>query len=222
MLSLDSHYKPLYVYAEPRTRHSDITYQRVGKRGFDICFALLVTTLILSWLIPLVGLLICVDSKGPVLFVQKRTGYRGNWFYCLKFRTMTHQPEAGFKQATKNDDRVTRIGEFLRRTNLDEMPQFLNVLIGDMSIVGPRPHAVQHDILFWNKFPDYRKRYRMKPGITGLAQVYGCRGETDQLMKMQHRVRYDRFYNKKKSLQLDIWLCWLTVKAMMNGNINAW
>ncbi|MFD2570783.1 sugar transferase [Spirosoma soli] len=221
MLSLDSHYKPLYVYAEPRTRHAEFTYQHRGKRVFDVCFSLLVVILILSWLIPLLGILIKLDSPGPVLFVQKRTGYRGNWFYCFKFRTMKHKPNAAFKQATKQDNRVTRLGRFLRKTNLDEMPQFLNVLIGDMSVVGPRPHALQHSAQFWNSMPDYRKRYRVKPGITGLAQVRGCRGETEKLMKMQHRIKYDRFYRKKINIFIDIWICWLTVKNMISDNVNA-
>ncbi|GAB4043929.1 hypothetical protein GCM10028810_08100 [Spirosoma litoris] len=135
---------------------------------------------------------------------------------------MTYKPENEFRQATKNDNRVTPLGRFLRKTNLDEMPQFLNVLLGEMSVVGPRPHALQHSAQFWNSMPEYRKRYRVKPGITGLAQVRGCRGETEILMKMQHRVRYDRFYNRKKSAGLDIWICWLTIKAMITGNKNAW
>lgn len=222
MLSLDSHYKSLYVYAESRTRQREFAYQQMGKRMFDIVFALFVLILILSWLIPIVGLLIKLNSTGPILYIQKRTGYRGVPFNCFKFRTMTHNPKAVFKQATKEDNRVTTIGRFLRKTNLDEMPQFLNVLIGDMSIVGPRPHALQHSAQFWHIMPEYRKRYRVKPGITGLAQVRGCRGETDKLIKMQHRVKYDRFYNRKKTPVLDLWICWLTVKAMITGNKNAW
>ncbi|GAB3320097.1 hypothetical protein GCM10027299_13400 [Larkinella ripae] len=168
-------------------------------------------------MIPLIGLLILFGSRGPVLFIQKRTGYLGKEFNCLKFRTMVYNPTEDFKQVTKNDARVTAIGRFLRKTNLDEMPQFLNVLIGDMSIVGPRPHALSHSAQYWNTMPDYRKRYRIKPGITGLAQVNGCRGETDKLVKMRHRVRYDRFYNRKKSLQLDVWICWLTIASMVKG-----
>ncbi|WP_460979738.1 sugar transferase [Spirosoma knui] len=222
MLSLDSHYKPLYVYAEPRTRHSNSVYRNIGKRLFDISFALVITLFVLPWLIPLVGLLIRIGSPGPIFYIQKRTGYRGSSFHCLKFRTMVHDPRAKFRQATQNDNRVTPIGRFLRRTNLDEMPQFLNVLIGDMSVVGPRPHAIQHSAQFWNVMPDYRKRYRVKPGITGLAQVRGCRGETSDLMKMQHRVKYDRFYNRKKNLILDLWICWLTIKSMVKGNMNVW
>ncbi|GAB3964271.1 hypothetical protein GCM10028806_01610 [Spirosoma terrae] len=222
MLSLESHYKPLYVYKETQTRHNELNYQLIGKRIFDIFFALTVTILVLSWLIPIIGILIRLGSVGPVLYIQKRTGYRGKPFNCLKFRTMTHNPQAVFAQATKFDNRVTPIGRFLRKTNLDEMPQFLNVLIGDMSIVGPRPHALQHSAQFWNTMPEYRKRYRVKPGVTGLAQVRGCRGETDQLIKMQHRVKYDRFYNRKKNPFLDLWICWLTIKSMIKGNVNAW
>ncbi|MGV3558403.1 MAG: sugar transferase [Larkinella arboricola] len=188
---------------------------------FDIVFSLLVTVLILSWLIPVIGLLIRIGSPGPILYIQKRTGYKGNWFYCIKFRTMTYNPEATFKQATKGDSRVTPIGRILRKTNLDEMPQFLNVLIGDMSIVGPRPHAVQHDLIFWNNMPNYRKRYRVKPGITGLAQVRGLRGETSQDMQMRHRINLDRFYIRKRSVWLDIKICWWTVASMMKGNENA-
>ncbi|RRB04257.1 sugar transferase [Larkinella rosea] len=222
MLSLNSQYQTLYVYTEDRNRRSDFTYKYFGKRAFDICISFLVVVCILIWLIPLIGLLIKLGSKGPVLFIQKRTGYRGSSFNCLKFRTMTHNPNASFKQAKKNDERVTAIGRFLRKTNLDEMPQFLNVLIGDMSVVGPRPHAVQHSAQFWNTMPEYRKRYRVKPGITGLAQINGYRGEIDHLMKMRHRVKYDRFYNKKKSILFDLWICWLTIKSMVGENENAW
>ncbi|MGA0556470.1 sugar transferase [Larkinella sp. VNQ87] len=217
MLSLNSDFQNLYVYAEPQTRRNDLAYKNLGKRCFDICVALIVIVLVLSWMIPLVGLLIKLSSPGPILYIQKRTGYKGFTFNCLKFRTMTHDPKADFKQATKNDKRITAIGAFLRKTNLDEMPQFLNVLVGDMSIVGPRPHALQHSAQYWNTMPEYRKRYRVRPGITGLAQVNGCRGETDQLIKMRHRVKYDRFYNRNKSFQLDVWICWLTFASMIKG-----
>lgn len=222
MLSLDSHYKPLYVYAELGSRRSDLTYQQTGKRIFDMCFALLVVIMILSWMIPLVGIIIRLTSKGPILYIQKRTGYRGIAFNCLKFRTMSHNPAASFKQVVKNDSRITPIGRFLRKTNLDEMPQFLNVLKGDMSIVGPRPHALQHSAQFWNTMPDYRKRYRVKPGITGLAQVRGCRGETDELIKMIHRVRYDRFYRRKQSVIFDLKICWKTIERMLTGDDKAY
>lgn len=222
MLSLDSHYKPLYIYAETQSRHIDVPYQQISKRVFDVCLSLAVCLLVLSWMVPFIGLLIKLGSRGPILYVQKRTGYRGSWFYCFKFRTMRCEPTSEFKQTTKNDSRVTPIGRFLRRTNLDEMPQFINVLLGEMSIVGPRPHALEHSAQFWNTMPEYRRRYRTKPGITGLAQVRGCRGETDRLLKMKHRVRYDRLYNRKKSAGLDIWICWMTVSTMLKGDRNAW
>lgn len=134
---------------------------------------------------------------------------------------MRHQPDGQFRQATRNDQRVTRIGSYLRKTNLDEMPQFLNVLFGDMSVVGPRPHAVQHDAEHWS-LQGYSERYRIKPGITGLAQVRGCRGETTELIRMKHRLRYDRYYIRKASCWLDLRICWWTIKQMIRGNVNAW
>ncbi|NID12280.1 sugar transferase [Fibrivirga algicola] len=221
MLSLDSTYKALYVYAEPQTHTRNAAIKVQGKRVFDICFSVLITVFVLSWLIPVVGLFIKILSPGPIFFVQKRTGYRGVPFNCFKFRTMTYNPADTFKQATKNDTRITFIGRFLRKTNLDEMPQFLNVLLGDMSVVGPRPHALQHSAQYWNTMPEYRKRYRVKPGITGLAQVRGCRGEIDHMLHMHHRVRYDRFYNRKKSPLLDLKICWWTIEKMIVGDEKA-
>lgn len=197
-------------------------YTQYGKRLFDIVVASLVAIFILSWMIPLVGLLIRLCSPGPVLFVQVRSGRNGRVFHCLKFRTMYHAPTAAFAQCRRNDARVTRIGAFLRRTNLDEMPQFWNVLMGDMSIVGPRPHAVQHDDLYWHRISHYRSRYEVRPGITGLAQVRGARGETRELVNMKHRVQYDLLYVKRQSLLLDMKLCFGTFGAMIKGNVNAW
>lgn len=192
------------------------------KRVFDIVVAILVTASVLIWLIPLLGLLIKLTSPGPALFIQLRTGRNGRVFPCLKFRTMTHIRNAGFKQATRNDQRVTRIGKFLRKSNLDEMPQFLNVLAGHMSIVGPRPHALPHDAQYWHTMPGYRERYTVKPGITGLAQVRGARGETNEAYKMKMRVQYDSLYIRRQSIWLDAKICWWTVKATFSGNTNAW
>lgn len=135
---------------------------------------------------------------------------------------MTFVRNAGFKQASRNDQRVTRIGKFLRKSNLDEMPQFLNVLAGHMSIVGPRPHALPHDAQYWHTMPGYRERYAVRPGITGLAQVRGARGETNEAYKMRMRVQYDSLYIRRQSIQLDAKICWWTVKAAFNGNKNAW
>ncbi|WP_077919126.1 sugar transferase [Spirosoma sp. 209] len=193
----------------------------VSKRLVDLLVSGVVVLLVLSWLIPILGLAIRLTSPGPVLFIQVRTGRNGRLFRCLKFRTMTYDPNAQFKQAAKNDNRVTRIGSFLRKSNIDELPQVLNVLWGDMSLVGPRPHAIQHDAQFWNTIPGYPGRYAIKPGITGLAQVRGCRGETSKLIQMEHRVRLDKFYIHKQSVWLDIKICWWTVKSMIKGNINA-
>ncbi len=199
-------------------------YVRHGKRTFDVVVSLLVVVFLLSWMFPLIGALIQVCSPGPVLFRQRRSGREGRQFWCLKFRTMHHKPGKGavFVQCQKSDTRVTRIGKFLRKSNLDEMPQFLNVLLGDMSVVGPRPHAIQHDDTYWFSMANYHTRYQVRPGITGLAQVRGARGETDALVKMNHRVRYDRLYVKRQSLWLDIKLCFGTVMSMYKGNVNAW
>ncbi|WP_266364921.1 sugar transferase [Tellurirhabdus rosea] len=191
-----------------------------GKRLFDILTSIFVSIFFLSWFLPIVGLLICIDSKGPVFFIQLRTGRNGRQFRCLKLRTMAHRPDSTFQQATKNDPRVTRLGAFLRKTNLDEMPQFLNVLVGDMSVVGPRPHAIQHDAQFFHSIPNYRNRYAIKPGITGLAQTRGLRGETN-LKEMQNRVKMDIWYIKNHGPILDIKICWWTIQKMFKGDEKA-
>ncbi|QJW87996.1 sugar transferase [Spirosoma taeanense] len=193
------------------------------KRPFDLLLATLVTVGVLIWMIPLVGLLIKATSPGPVFFVQWRTGRNGRPFHCYKFRTMLHDHQnITFRQAVHNDARITTVGRWLRRTNLDEMPQFLNVLIGNMSLVGPRPHAIQHDAEFWFRLPNYHKRYDVLPGITGLAQVRGARGLTDNALKMKHRLQYDLFYIRKHSLWQDIVICWQTAIKMFGGNTNGW
>lgn len=208
------------------TAESNATYRaargyRLVKRLFDIIVAGIVTLSILLWLIPIIGLLIRLSSPGPILFIQLRTGRNGRPFRCLKFRTMTYEKNAQFKQATKNDVRVTRIGKFLRKSNLDELPQVLNVLRGDMSIVGPRPHPIQLDAEHWHTLPGYPYRYAVKPGITGLAQVRGYRGETARLIDMQHRVRLDRWYIYNRNLPLDIRICWWTFASMVKGDKKA-
>jgi putative colanic acid biosynthesis UDP-glucose lipid carrier transferase len=192
-----------------------------GKRLFDVLVSLLVLALVLSWLVPLVSLLIHLTSPGPVFFRQRRTGRFGRRFYCLKFRTMVHDPGSEFQQAIHGDLRVTILGRVLRKTNLDEMPQFINVLRGEMSVVGPRPHAVLHDAQLWNQFTDYSARYAVRPGITGLAQVRGQRGLTSERSQMAHRLRYDRFYINQQSLWLDLKICWWTFWKMLTGDDNA-
>lgn len=194
----------------------------VKKRLFDLTMASLVTVFILIWFIPLLALLIKLTSPGPALYVQLRTGRKGRIFPCLKFRTMAYNRNESFRQATRNDLRVTRIGRFLRKTNLDEMPQFLNVLAGHMSVVGPRPHPLPLDAQHWHTLPGYKERYAVRPGITGLAQTRGARGETDELYKMKNRVRYDHLYIRRQSIPLDVKICWWTIKAAMQGNKNAY
>ncbi len=213
-------------YAEPVTHQADSVSEIAGriiwgKRLLDLTVSTLVVLLVMVWLVPLLSLVIRLTSPGPALFVQLRTGRNGRLFRCLKFRTMSYDPNAQFKQATKNDCRVTRIGALLRKTNLDELPQVLNVLRGDMSVVGPRPHPIALDAQHWNTLPHYPSRYTVKPGITGLAQVRGHRGETARLIDMAHRVRLDRLYIQKQSVWLDLKICWWTATSMIKGDKKA-
>ena len=214
----------LYVSYDGEVRPYTTKYRWKGlkKRGFDLLIASIVMVSILIWLIPILALLIRLTSPGPPIFVQSRTGRNGRVFPCLKFRTMTYERNAQFLQATRNDLRVTRIGKFLRKTNLDEMPQFLNVLAGHMSVVGPRPHPIPLDAKHWHTLPGYKERYTVRPGITGLAQARGARGETEELYKMKIRVRYDQLYICRQSTRLDAKICWWTVMAAIKGNRNAW
>ncbi len=181
------------------------------KRAFDILFSL--TFLLLAWpLLLVLALLIKVTSPGPALFIQTRYGADGKDIQVWKFRTMTVTEQgSAVRQATRNDPRITRLGAFLRRTSLDELPQFVNVLLGDMSVVGPRPHAPAHNDYYRTQILEYTLRHKVKPGITGLAQVRGWRGETDTLDKMVNRVASDLEYIRSQSLLLDIKIIWLTV-----------
>jgi putative colanic acid biosysnthesis UDP-glucose lipid carrier transferase len=184
----------------------------VVKRLFDITFSLLVIVFVLSWLFPIIALLIKLKSKGSVLFFQDRIGLRGKKFSCIKFCTMSVQENGSIvEQAKRDDERVTKIGAFLRKTNLDEMPQFFNVLMGDMSVVGPRPHAVAHDIEFQSRKEAYVLRQYMKPGITGWAQVNGWRGPTDTYQKISGRTEFDLWYFHNGSIFLDLKIVFLTL-----------
>jgi Undecaprenyl-phosphate glucose phosphotransferase len=160
-----------------------------------------------------IGLAVKLSSPGPVLFRQQRRGAKGKPFYIYKFRTMrSHAADDGvIVQATRDDPRITRIGAFLRRTSLDELPQFFNVLRGEMSVVGPRPHAIEHDALYQHVVDGYVHRYRIKPGITGWAQINGLRGETDSVNKMQRRVEHDLYYLSNWSFALDVRIVLATV-----------
>lgn len=188
----------------------DLT-MRFGKRIFDILFSLGVILFVFSWLFPIVGLVIKLNSKGPVFFRQQRTGINNKTFMCLKFRTMTVNSESDSKQAQVNDARITSIGNFLRRSNIDELPQFINVFLGNMSVVGPRPHMLKHTTQYAALIQYYRVRHFVKPGITGWAQVNGYRGLTDELWKMEKRVEYDMEYLENWNFFWDIKIIFLTI-----------
>ena len=194
---------------------------RVIKRIFDILFSLTVILLILSWLYPLIAIIIKLNSKGPVLFKQKRSGIDNKEFLCFKFRSMTINKDSDSKQATKNDMRITSVGRFLRKTSIDEFPQFINVLIGDMSIVGPRPHMIKHTNEYSVLIKKYMVRQLVKPGITGAAQVRGFRGETKSLKDMEGRIRLDVWYIENWSLSLDINIIFKTIWNIFKGDDKA-
>ena len=199
----------------------DDLMNRILKRSFDFLFSVVVIILILSWLIPLISILIKLDSKGPVFFKQKRSGKENKDFWCYKFRTMHINQLADQKQASKNDSRITRVGRFLRKSNIDELPQFFNVLIGDMSIVGPRPHMLKHTEEYSQIIHKYMMRHFVKPGITGLAQIKGYRGETKDPTLMKNRIKIDRFYIENWSFLLDMRIILITIVNMIRGDKNA-
>ncbi len=194
---------------------------RLIKRAFDVAFSMLVSILVISWLLPLLAVLIKASSTGPVFFKQKRTGLKNVEFTCLKLRTMKVNNEADERQATKDDPRITKIGKWLRRTNLDELPQFFNVLMGQMSVVGPRPHMLRHTEEYSKMFDQFMVRHLIKPGITGWAQVNGYRGETVNPDRMLKRVEHDVWYIENWSLMLDMKIIYLTVEKMFIGDKQA-
>ncbi len=192
------------------------------KRGFDILFSLTVIITILSWLIPVIAICIKATSKGPVFFRQKRSGKINQEFWCFKFRTMYVNREADNKQATKGDKRITPIGKILRRTSLDELPQFFNVLIGNMSVVGPRPHMLKHTEEYSGIIDKFMVRHLVKPGITGAAQIRGFRGETTDPLMMQQRVKIDVWYIENWSFLLDLKLIYYTIIGLIRGDNKAY
>ena len=200
----------------------DKMFNQVIKRIFDIVVSILVLIFILSWFTPLMAILIKLDSKGPVFFKQKRNGLDYKEFYCYKFRSMHPNPEADLYQVSRGDQRITRVGRFLRKTSLDELPQFINVLFGDMSIVGPRPHMVSHTHMYAERIDKFMVRHFVKPGITGLAQVSGYRGEVESEKDIINRVRYDIFYLENWSLILDIKIIFLTIYNIIKGEDKAY
>lgn len=192
------------------------------KRGFDILFSSFVIVFILSWLTPIIALFIKLESKGPVFFKQSRNGFNYREFDCYKFRSMTPNKNANLYQATRGDQRVTKVGKFIRKTSIDELPQFFNVLFGDMSVVGPRPHMVSHTNMYAKKIDKFMVRHFVKPGITGLAQVSGFRGEVETDKDIIGRVKYDIFYIENWSLLLDIKIIFQTFANAVKGEDKAY
>ena len=200
-------------------------FNQLIKGTFDLFVSLCVLFFIFPWFIPLIALLIKLDSKGPVFFIQQRSGLRNEVIKCIKFRTMYHDSQANSKrkvQAMEDDSRITRMGRFLRKTNLDEMPQFLNVLRGEMSVVGPRPHMLAHTKMYAKLVDQFMVRHLIKPGITGLAQVNGYRGETKTTEDMENRVKYDVLYLENWSILLDIKIVLKTILNMVKGDDKAY
>lgn len=194
---------------------------RFIKRGFDIAFSVLIMVFVLSWLFPLLAIIIKLTSRGPILFVQERSGLRNRSFQVIKFRTMYLNDDAHHKQAHKYDERITPIGKLLRRSNLDELPQFINVFLGQMSVIGPRPHMLKHTEEYSKIIDKFMVRHLVKPGITGWAQVNGYRGETRNPKDMEGRVRADVWYIENWSFALDVKIIMLTVINMLRGEENA-
>jgi putative colanic acid biosysnthesis UDP-glucose lipid carrier transferase len=192
------------------------------KRFFDIVFSLFIIVFLLSWLTPVLALIIRLESKGPTFFKQKRNGLNYEEFYCYKFRSMHLNPIADLEQVQKNDPRITRIGKFIRKTSIDELPQFFNVLLGDMSVVGPRPHMVSHTEMYAKSVDKFMVRHFIKPGITGLAQTNGFRGEVETEKDIINRVKYDIFYLENWSLLLDIKIIFATVINAIKGEEKAY
>ncbi|EJL73645.1 exopolysaccharide biosynthesis polyprenyl glycosylphosphotransferase [Chryseobacterium populi] len=192
------------------------------KRTFDIVFSVFVLIFICSWLFPLIAIIIKLTSKGPVFFLQKRYGFHEEVFNCIKFRTMVINDESTTKTTAENDSRITKFGKFLRKTSLDEMPQFINVLKGEMSIVGPRPHMLAVDNYYKPKIGRYSLRSMVNPGITGLAQVSGLRGDSgDVEVEMNKRILADAFYVRNWSFVLDLVIVLKTTLLVISGDKNA-
>ena len=209
---------PILVY-RPNPLQSFIN--RFLKRVFDLVFSTIAIILVsCTILIPII-IAIKISSPGPIFFKQKRTGYRGKEFTCYKFRSMKVNADADTKQATKDDPRKTKVGDFLRKSSIDELPQFLNVFLGNMSVVGPRPHMVKQTEEYSKLIDKYMVRHMIKPGITGLAQVYGYRGQTEELWQMEKRVEYDVRYIETWSLGLDIKIIIRTIVNAFRGEKNA-
>lgn len=200
----------------------DETINKIIKRIFDIVFSLLIIIGLLSWLMPILAIIIKLESKGPLFFIQKRNGLNYKEFNCYKFRSMYINDKADLDLASKNDVRITKVGKFIRKTSMDELPQFFNVFLGEMSVVGPRPHMVSVANLYAANVDKFMVRHFVKPGITGLAQTKGCRGEVETDEDIINRVKYDIFYMENWSILLDIEIIFKTIYNVIKGDEKAY
>lgn len=220
--------KPVYIdyirdmpILSLRSEPLDDVGNRIKKRALDLIISSFVVVFILSWLIPLIGLLIYLESKGPIIFSQLRTGKNNKSFRCYKFRSMRVNNESDSRQATKNDNRITKVGRFIRKTSLDEFPQFLNVLKGEMSLVGPRPHMVKHTVDYSKLVDQFMIRQFLKPGITGWAQINGYRGQITDDEQIKMRVISDLWYLENWTVWLDVRIIFLTIYKVFKGDEKA-
>jgi putative colanic acid biosynthesis UDP-glucose lipid carrier transferase len=205
-----------------RSIRLDENLYKIMKRTFDVTFSVVIILGVLSWVLPILAILIKLESKGPVLLKQKRNGLNNKEFNCYKFRSMEITNETYPNQVSKNDRRVTKIGKFIRKTSIDELPQFYNVLLGDMSVVGPRPHMVSYNQEYILKVDKFMVRHFIKPGITGLAQVKGFRGEIESDYDIINRVKYDIFYIENWSILLDLKIILTTIYHIIKGDEKAY
>ena len=200
----------------------DETLNKVIKRVFDLVFSSIIIVGLLSWLTPIMALIIKWESKGPMFFMQKRNGLNFKEFNCYKFRSMELNDKADLDLSSKNDARITKVGKFIRKTSIDELPQFFNVFLGTMSVVGPRPHMVSVTNLYASQVDKFMVRHFVKPGITGLAQTKGFRGEVETDEDIINRVKYDIFYMENWSILLDIKIIFITVFNTLKGDKKAY
>ena len=205
-----------------RTEPLENLENRFKKRLFDIIVSSFAIVFVLSWLYPILAILIKIQNPGPVLFKQLRSGRDNKPFWCFKFRSMKMNDASNHLQASLNDDRITSIGKFMRRTSLDEFPQFFNVLFGHMSVIGPRPHMLSHTEQYRKIIDKYMIRQFLKPGISGWAQINGFRGETKELSKMEERVEHDIWYMENWSVMLDVKVIFFTIINVFKGEENAY
>lgn len=191
------------------------------KRGFDIVFSLCFLCLVFPFVLLVVFIVTQCTMPGKLFFVQKRTGLNGRTFKCYKFRSMRKNEHSDVLQATKGDSRITRWGKIMRKTSLDETPQFINVLLGDMSVVGPRPHMLKHTEEYTALIDGYMLRHEVKPGVTGWSQIKGFRGEIKQLKDMENRVKSDLWYIRNWHFLLDLYIILKTVTICFGNDKNA-